>query len=159
MKYCTREVNFPFYACVASNSWIETFNCKGWKGFVSSYSIYSAMISGNFMIIHWWIYIFPIFIAAHESTNTRKFWDAEGELWGLPIWNTITGRLLSGESGIGQVMGVPILKYFLMRVNRLFWRFDEWKVKFSGNAPVSKSIRLETSDDSSFLLQAVVLSV
>ena len=46
-----------------------------------------------------------------------------------------------------------------MRVNRLFWRFDSWKVKLSGNSSVSKSIRLETSGDSSFFLQAGVLSI
>ena len=99
-------------ACVASNSWIATCNCEGWKGFASSYLIYSAKQSGNFVIILWWISRLPILVAAHESTNPREFWDAEGELWRFPIWTAIPGMLLSSTSGIGRVMGLPTLKFF-----------------------------------------------
>ena len=64
--------------------------------------------------------------------------------------NCNTQKIISSASHIGRVMGLPTLKNFPMRVNRLLGRFDEWKVKLSGNASVLKSMCLDISDDSSF---------
>ena len=104
-------------------------------------------------------YRLPIFIAAHESTNARKLWYTDGKLRRLPIWTTIPGTLLSSASGIGRVMRLLTLNILPMGVNMLLWWFYEWKVKLSGNTSVSRLIRLDTSDDSSFFFQSWVLSI
>ena len=68
--------------------------------------MYRETISGCVVMTHWWILIFPTFVAAQESMCDSKIISELFLL--LPKWVLIDGRLLSIVGGMQRRRFIPL---------------------------------------------------